>query len=279
MKKSISLLLILISFVSFVSFAQKTNQKGYVYYGEFENIYQGLKGGREIRGNLIFDSNESYYYTGKDSLNNEIEIEYKKMYPASAANSELGGTIYAGDIENAGEPLNYRIHTSKDSISDYFDRYYPKHNHLHYLKEAKPKFNWALINETKKVGNFNCLKATCHFRGRDYIAWYTLEIPVSHGPWKFQGLPGLILEVYTPNQEIYFSAKKILFPFNFSKPIPKINKPSDVKWMTSVKELLERQDEALQEIYEHAVLILSKSNIGGKIIKEQSKSRFKEIEQ
>jgi GLPGLI family protein len=265
--------------ISLISFAQKTNQKGYVYYGEFENIYQGLKGGREIRGNLIFDANESYYYTGKDSLNNEIEIEYKKMYPASAANSELGGTIYAGDIENSGEPLNYRIHTSKDSISDYFDRYYPKHNHLHYLKEAKPKFNWALINETKKVGNFNCLKATCHFRGRDYIAWYTLEIPVSHGPWKFQGLPGLILEVYTPNQEIYFSAKKILFPFNFNKPIPKINKPSDVKWMTSVNELLKRQDEALQEIYEHAVLILSKSNIGGKIIKEQSKSRFKEIEQ
>jgi GLPGLI family protein len=265
---------------SFLSFAQKTTVKGYVYYGEYENIFQGIKGGREIRGNLIFDANDSYYYTGKDSLNNEFEMEYKMMYPASTANTDIGGTIYSGDISSARDHLNYRIHTTKDTISDYFERYSPKNGDFHYLKELNPKFDWVLINETKKIGAFNCLKATCHFRGRDYIAWYTLEIPVSYGPWKFQGLPGLILEVYTPNQEIYFSAKKILYPFNFSKPIPKINKPKDVKWMTSVKELLKRQDETLEEAHELGTLHLaSMPNLKGKIILEKSINRYKEFEE
>ena len=42
---------------------------------------------------------------------------------------------------------------------------------------------------------YPCQKATATFRGRDYEAWFTPEIPVNDGPWKFFGLPGLILKV------------------------------------------------------------------------------------
>ncbi len=49
--------------------------------------------------------------------------------------------------------------------------------------------------------------------------------------------------------------------------------------MTSVKELLIRQEDALQESYEYGVLILTKSNIGGKIIRQESKNVFKEFEE
>ena len=150
-------------------------------------------------------------------------------------NEEDGGIIYTGDISTARDRLNYRINTTKDTVYDFFERYSTKHGDFHYLKEAKPEFNWILTNETKKIGNFNCNKATCHFRGRDYTAWYTMEIPVPYGPWKFQGLPGLILEVYTPNQEIYFCAKKVLFPFDFKRSIPKIEKPQNVVRLYEIK--------------------------------------------
>ena len=64
----------------------------------------------------------------------------------------------------------------------------------------------------KEIGDFKCFKASCNFRGRDYTAWFTLEIPLPYGPWKLQGLPGLILEAYDTDKEIYFYFKSIEYP-------------------------------------------------------------------
>lgn len=53
---------------------------------------------------------------------------------------------------------------------------------------------WQLnFIETQTLLGYVCHKATCSFRGRNYTVWYTTEIPVQSGPWKFSGLPGLIL--------------------------------------------------------------------------------------
>ncbi|MBQ3610561.1 MAG: GLPGLI family protein, partial [Bacteroidaceae bacterium] len=53
---------------------------------------------------------------------------------------------------------------------------------------------WQLHSDTMTILSYPCQKATCRFRGRDYTAWYTMEVPVSDGPWKLYGLPGLILK-------------------------------------------------------------------------------------
>ncbi|MBB4624659.1 GLPGLI family protein [Parabacteroides faecis] len=53
---------------------------------------------------------------------------------------------------------------------------------------------WTLYPDTTTILSYICRKATCYFRGRKYEAWYTQEIPRSEGPWKLQGLPGLILK-------------------------------------------------------------------------------------
>ncbi|MBQ9362009.1 MAG: GLPGLI family protein, partial [Bacteroidaceae bacterium] len=47
-----------------------------------------------------------------------------------------------------------------------------------------------------------CQKATCRFRGRDFVAWFAADVPIKGGPWKFGGLPGCILKVYDV-QKIY----------------------------------------------------------------------------
>lgn len=63
-------------------------------------------------------------------------------------------------------------------------------------KESNPIFQWQILSESKTIIGYKCTKAKCKFRGRTYIAWFTEEIPISEGPWKFSGLPGLILSVY-----------------------------------------------------------------------------------
>lgn len=79
------------------------------------------------------------------------------------------------------------------------------------VKEKTPEINWQITDSTKKVGNYTARKATTYFRGRDYTAWFTPEIPVPYGPWKLHGLPGLILQAYDQSSNIYFSASNISF--------------------------------------------------------------------
>ena len=79
--------------------------------------------------------------------------------------------------------------SGKFSLTDKIGR-----DNLRYQEDI-PEMEWELMDETKEVQDYTCYRAECGFRGRRYIAWYTLEIPVSEGPWKFGGLPGMILEV------------------------------------------------------------------------------------
>ena len=75
----------------------------------------------------------------------------------------------------------------------------------HYeYQEALPSFDWQMTDETKKIWEYTCQKAVCDFRGRTYEAWFTAEIPLTDGPWKFNGLPGLILEVYDVQRHYSF---------------------------------------------------------------------------
>ncbi|CAM1351067.1 GLPGLI family protein [Tenacibaculum insulae] len=80
-----------------------------------------------------------------------------------------------------------------------------------YLKEQLPKINWEITNEFKKIGEYKCQKATGYFRGRTYTTWFTNKIPVPFGPWKLQGLPGLIIEVKDAKKEVYFRVTKVNF--------------------------------------------------------------------
>lgn len=100
-------------------------------------------------------------------------------------------------------PCNLQVYT--DLISETMISYneYPLISAF-YIKENSNSIKWSIIKKTKSIGNYLCQKATCNFHGREYIVWFTKEIPISLGPWKFNGLPGLILEAYEQNNFIKF---------------------------------------------------------------------------
>ena len=68
---------------------------------------------------------------------------------------------------------------------------------------------WTLKDSTKTLLGYPCQLATCSYHGRDYQAWFTSEIAIDNGPWKFKGLPGLILEVYDTKNHYHFSIEGI----------------------------------------------------------------------
>ena len=59
--------------------------------------------------------------------------------------------------------------------------------------------NWTIESDTAVFLDYPCQKASLQFRGRKYEAWFASQIPINDGPWKFFGLPGLILKVKDTN--------------------------------------------------------------------------------
>ena len=83
------------------------------------------------------------------------------------------------------------------------------------------KIKWKLGEKRKKINGLECREASAKFRGRYYDVWYTTEIPVSVGPWKFSGLPGLILQIEDSRKEVL--VKMTSLNLNTGKQKKKIN--------------------------------------------------------
>jgi len=72
------------------------------------------------------------------------------------------------------------------------------------IDEAYPAVDWEIADEIRDIGGYTAQKATCRFKGRDYTAWFTTEVPFQAGPWKLLGLPGLVLEAVDGREEVAF---------------------------------------------------------------------------
>lgn len=70
--------------------------------------------------------------------------------------------------------------------------------------EPAPKLDWTITDEKLDTLDYHCKVATCTYAGREYKAWFTEEIPVSAGPWKLRGLPGLIIKAATLDGDYRF---------------------------------------------------------------------------
>src|SRR5690554_2302065 len=55
--------------------------------------------------------------------------------------------------------------------------------------------DWTLLEDTLSIGGAVCHKAVADFGGRQWHVWCNPELPLSDGPYKFRGLPGLIYHI------------------------------------------------------------------------------------
>lgn len=78
-------------------------------------------------------------------------------------------------------------------------------NYVDYSYEEPNTLNWKIKNEFKTVLGFKCQKAETIKYGRTWIAWFTTDIPFQFGPYKFNGLPGLITELYDSKDDYHFT--------------------------------------------------------------------------
>ena len=101
--------------------------------------------------------------------------------------------------------------------------------------------NWEIdIRKTKKILNYNCIKATMEFRGRKFTAYFTKELPYNTGPYKFFGLNGLILEISADNLPYYIWKASSINLDNKDKIIYEIQQKNTNK--INIKEFVKIKD-------------------------------------
>lgn len=173
-------------------------------YKEKDKLYlNALSASKDIEYTLIFNKKEAYFF-----LENSLKDQDPNYKFAS---------IFSGYIN----PIYSNFKKNEYS-------YYPQQNPFFKSKEYLIKEDmpvaWELNNETKKIGDYECFKATVKvpsfsikttsdnsFEYNEYFevitAWYTPQIPVATGPMGYGNLPGLILELRT--EKAVYGAKLI----------------------------------------------------------------------
>ncbi|NJL13845.1 MAG: GLPGLI family protein [Microscillaceae bacterium] len=125
---------------------------------------------------------------------------------------------------------------------------------IYYVLDSLPKFNWKITSIKKNILGLDCFKAISNeFRGRVYEVWFTYEIPISSGPWKLGGLPGLILEANDVEEQIFFRIMKAEYPTSYHcdfKLNPLIQHKSIDYHINNIKEVIKKFRESIAIIGE-----------------------------
>ena len=111
-----------------------------------------------------------------------------------------------------GSSMEINLSGGRQIISeDYFyfaneKKLYTKENMISVflIEEPSTKIDWKISKDTTSFSGVHCQKATARFKGRNWIAWFASELPFQSGPWKLNGLPGLIIEAYDDKKEVQF---------------------------------------------------------------------------
>ena len=192
-------------------------QTGIINYGEVQSMEMGAPIGPDYKAMLVFDKNYSLYVTRKDSLEGEKIYEQKSYFNSS-------GNGYYITVATNPKGFQYYYNSKKKVLLS-------RDLGFKYVKDSTINIPWNIKEETKMIGIYKVQKATAHFRGRDYTAWFTSQIPLPYGPWKLVGLPGLILEAYDTNKEIYWYFKNVEYPTQHSHLLKPINNPNS-SWIS-----------------------------------------------
>jgi GLPGLI family protein len=145
-----------------------------------------------------------------------IQNEYSH-YESVYLNTEKISENEEEDMIMVNSPMNklnkevYINNKTKQLTENLFEDIFLKKSFS--ITDDLPKMKWIFLKGEKKFNNFICKKAKTTFRGRTYNVWYTEKIPVTAGPWKLNGLPGLILFAEDEIGIYKWDVKNIKYPY------------------------------------------------------------------
>lgn len=200
---------------------------------------------RDIPFILLANSNQSKFYSPSTEYRDSLlstpsgRAKERELFNAAAAaymqnrdRSAMDGLVY-----------HTRLYVTKDfgkSVSTVYDE--AGMGECGYYDEPFSEIEWDIVEDsTRMILDYQCVMATTDYHGRKWTVWFTPEIPLQDGPWKFCGLPGLIMEASEPSGQHSFTANGIetssqpIYPL-FSTKYEKMNRLDMLRSMRNYRD-------------------------------------------
>ncbi|MDQ0637423.1 GLPGLI family protein [Pedobacter sp. W3I1] len=228
MNKHIKLFPLVLLLCLLYAFNNKENptpeQPTTIAYYQFYHIKDTTQKAKVFSEDFILAFNtEKSLYTSQTRLKQDSTIQ-AALKQAETKNNDV---IDMGVILPATED---DIYVDKGKLSVVKNHY----QQSYLINESTAKTNWTIEKDTKQLLGYTAQMATATVKGRKYTAWFTTDIAANFGPWKLNGLPGLILEAYDDNYFIKFTCTKVVTTGSFQN-ITSVNIPTKII-STSLKE-------------------------------------------
>lgn len=156
-----------------------------LYYISFSKRYKEMKG--HYKENIITDINKTTVKSYAEEFIIRDSINKK---------DKSGNMFFASP---------YFVERSIRNLKTGITTNYGNNLGAVYSYETQDKMDWKIHPETKEINGYKAQKATITFEGRNWEAWFTEQINIPYGPYKFYGLPGLILEMKDDKKDYIFT--------------------------------------------------------------------------
>lgn len=179
-------------------------------------------------------------------------------------------------------PENYvgfdLLFNHKDSLTTVTNRI-PYTSQVIEYSELSDSPEWTYIpDETATVMDYHCHVATCNYGGRKWKVYYTNDIPVPYGPWKLNGVKGLILKAEDSENNFIFEAVGLT---QKSQPIIRYDwsrkKMKKEEWKKFVQEMYKNAGAFVRNTGAH-VLIMDNSDKGYHKLNEEWSQYYNPLE-
>ncbi len=262
------ILQLFIIFYSAISFAQSYKQD--TLHGEF--MYQ-LKAKFDIRTDdrheefftLLIGENRAFF-ASTNSLKRDSVLDKSRVTTHNADGSITLSIKNGTSIPQTN--FHFTIIQSNETIQ-YFS---PVGMSVLTYKVSVIK-NWKLINESKVINTINCKKAEVTFKGRNWLAWYSPEIPLPYGPYKFSGLPGLIVKITDDKGDYDFELVKSVSDSKLKGKLITIRKS---RYTEAIETTQQKLKQAMRNADANTAAVLA--SYGTTIIKGQEIARQRQKE-
>ena len=152
--------------------------------------------------NLDIGQNASMFFSHTEFLRDSVKKDLQKK------------GYYGLEVMESLNEQGYRQGQKDVTISNRSKNQYINYTiigaRLFTAKEPIEKIDWKILKDTAIIFQYKCIKATTNYKGREWVVWFAPEIHLNIGPWKFHGLPGLILKAEDSENHYMFECVDIL---------------------------------------------------------------------